>query len=73
MIVINLSILKAILNLEKILWVGINFCIANGEMAWYVQRMLLKHAIAPEIVSTIVGLTKPLGITADSPLQFLND
>ena len=44
------------LNLEKTLWVGVKFCVANGEIAQYMQRMLPKHVIAPEIGSTTAGL-----------------
>ena len=48
------------------------FCIANGEIDQYMQRMLAKHVIAPEIGSTTAGLIRPLGTTPDSPLE-LND
>ena len=39
------------LYLEKTLWIGVKFCIVNGEMAQYMQRILPKHVIAPEIVA----------------------
>ena len=61
------------LNLDTTLWVGVKFCIVNGAIAQYVQRMLPKHVIAPEIGNTTAGLASPLGTTADSPLEFLND
>ena len=61
------------LNLEKILWVGVKFCVVNAEMAQYVQRMLLKHMIAREIGNTTARLARSLGNTVDSPLEYLND
>ena len=57
------------LNLEKTLRVGVKLCIANDEIAQYMQRMLPKHIIVPEIGSTTAGLTSPLGTTADSPFR----
>ena len=39
------------LYLENTLWIGVKFCIVNGEMAQYMQRILPKHVIAPEIVA----------------------
>ena len=60
-------------NLEKKLYVGVKFCVVNSEMAQYVQRVLPKHVIAPEIGSTTEGLARPLGTTADNPLEYLND
>ena len=47
--------------------------IINGEVAQYMQRMLPKHVIEPEIGSTTAGSIRPLGTTVDSPLEFLND
>ena len=44
------------------------FCVANGEIAQYMQRMLPKHVIAAEIGSTKIGLANPLGTTADNYL-----
>ena len=67
-IVSNLKILKAILNLDITFWAGVKFCIANSEIAQYVQRMQPKHVIAAEIGSTTTGLARSLGTTADSPL-----
>ena len=69
----DLKILKAILNLEKIMWVVVKFCVANSEIAQYAHRMMLKHVIVPEIGSTTIRLTRPLGTTADSPLEHLTD
>ena len=56
------------LNLEKALWVRVKFCIANSTIAQYMQRILPKHVIAPEISSTTAGLVRTLGSTADFPL-----
>ena len=56
------------LYLENTLWIGVKFCIVNGEMAQYMQRILPKHVIAPEIGSTTAGLVRTLGSTADFPL-----
>ena len=64
----NLNFLKVISNLENILWVGVEFCFENGEIAQYIQRMLPKHLIAAEIGSTTVEISRPLETTADSPL-----
>ena len=61
------------LDLEKTLWVGVKFCIVNIEIAQYVQRMLPKHVIMPEIGNTTAGLARPLGTIADNPLKYLND
>ena len=72
-IVNDLKILNDILNLEKNLWVGVKFCVVLSEMAQSVQRMLPKHVIAAEISSKTAGLARPLGATADSPLEFLDD
>ena len=66
-IVSNLKFLKVVLNLERTFWVGMKFCVANGEMAHYMQRILPKHVIAVEIGSTTAGLKIPLGTIADSP------
>ena len=61
------------LNFEKTLLVGVKFCVANGEIAQYVQRMLPKDMIAAEIGSTTEGLAGLLETSADSPLEFLID
>ena len=75
-IVSDFKILKAVLNLEKTMWVGVEFCVANGEMAQYVHRMMQKYVIAPEIGSKTAGLVIPLHYlmynTSDSPLEYLN-
>ena len=42
-------------------------------MALYMNMMIAKHKIAPEIGSTTARLARPLGITADSCLEYLND
>ena len=60
------------LNIEKTLWIGVELCIANSEIAQCLQRMLPKHIIALEIDSTTAGLISPLETTADSPLDFFN-
>ena len=61
------------LNSEKTLQVGVEFCVANGRIAQYIQRMLPKHVIELEIGSTTAGLTRILGTTAESSLEVLND
>ena len=50
-----------------------NFCIDNGEMDQYMHKMMPKHVIALEIGSIAVGLSRLLGTTADSPLEYLYD
>ena len=37
------------------MWVRVKFCIANGEIGQYMQRMMPKHVIAPDIGSTTEG------------------
>ena len=53
------------------MWVGVKLCVANGEMAQYMHRMMLKHVIAPKIGSRMTGLSRPLGTTAYNPLKYL--
>ena len=75
-IVSDFKILKAVLNLEKTMWVGVEFCVANGEMAQYVHRMTPKYVMAPEIGRKTAGLVIPLDYlmynTSESPLEYLN-
>ena len=72
-IVSNLKIFKAIFKLAKALWVGVKFCIVNGKITHYMQKMLPKHVIMPEIGSTTAKLARQLWTKADSPLEYLND
>ena len=45
------------------------FCVANGEMAQYVHRIMPNYVIVQDIGSTAVELSNPLGTTVDSLLQ----
>ena len=46
-----------------------DFCVVNGEMAQYMQRMLPKHMIEPEIGVSTVGIARTLGTIVDIPLE----
>ena len=53
--------------------IGVKFCVSNDDIDKEVCRMMSKHVIAPEVGSTMIGLARPLGTTADSSLEYLNN